>query len=112
MQILLSLRYHIYKVCKPCTNYNNCNIYISYNFYKFYIICKLKLTVMEEDKIPLWKKLAMEKGLITEEAVSSSAPGNEVGKEKKDEPVRKDRKSGSAQRRYCTMRVYGKPALV
>ena len=113
MQILLSLRYHIYKVCKPCTNYNNCNIYISYNFYKFYIICKLKLTVMEEDKIPLWKKLAMEKGLITEEAVSSSAPGNEVGKEKKDEPVRKDRKSGSAQRRYCTMRVYADslPAL-
>ena len=77
MQILLSLRYHIYKVYKPCTNYNNCNIYISYNFYKFYIICKLKLTVMEEDKIPLWKKLAMEKGLITEEAVSSSATGNE-----------------------------------
>ena len=37
---------------------------------------------MEEDKIPLWKKLAMEKGLITEEAVSSSVPENEVGKEK------------------------------
>ena len=68
---------------------------------------------MEEEKIPLWKKLAMEKGLITEEAVSSSGPGNEVGKEKKDEPARKDRESGSAQRRYCTMRVYADslPAL-
>ena len=55
---------------------------------------------MEEEKIPLWKKLAMEKGLITEEAVSSSGPGNEVGKEKKDEPAR-------------TMRVYADslPAL-
>ena len=110
MQILLSLSYHIYKVYKPCTNYKDCNIYISYNFY---IICKLKLTVMEEDKMPLWKKLAMEKGLITEEAVSSSGSGKEVGKEKKDEPVRTEQKSRPAQRRYCTMRVYADslPAL-
>ena len=68
---------------------------------------------MEEDKMPLWKKLAMEKGLIPEETDSSSGVGKEVGKEKKDEPARKDRKSGSAQRRYCTMRVYADslPAL-
>ena len=113
MQILLSLRYHIYKIYKPCTKYKNCNIYISYNFYKIYIVCKLKLTVMEEDKIPLWKKLAMEKGLIPEETDSSSGTGKEVGKEEKDGPARTVKKSRPAQRRYCTMRVYADslPAL-
>lgn len=113
MQILLSLRYHIYKVYKPCTNYKDCNIYISYIFYKNYIVYKLKLTVMEEDKMPLWKKLAMEKGLIPEETDSSSGVGKEVGKEEKDGPARTEQKSRPAQRRYCTMRVYADslPAL-
>lgn len=113
MQILLSLRYHIYKVYKPYTNYKNCNIYISYNYYKIYIVCKLKLTVMEEDKMPLWKKLAMEKGLIPEETSSSSGTGKEVGKEEKEEHVRTEQKSRPAQRRFCTMRVYADslPAL-
>lgn len=113
MQILLSLWYHFYKVYNPYTSYTICNIYIYYNFYKFYIICKLKLTVMEEDKMPLWKKLAMEKGLIPEETDSSSGPGKEVGKEEKEEHVRTEQKSRPAQRRYCTMRVYADslPAL-
>ena len=113
MQILLSLRYHIYKVYKPYTNYKNCNIYISYNYYKIYIVCKLKLTVMEEDKMPLWKKLAMEKGLIPEETDYSSGTGKEVGKEEKEGPARTVKKSRTAQRRYCTMRVYADslPAL-
>ncbi len=110
---MLSLRYHIYKVYKPCINYKNCNIYISYNYYKIYIVCKLKLTVMEEDKMPLWKKLAMEKGLIPEETDSSSGTGKEVGKEEKDGPARTVKKPRPAQRRYCTMRVYADslPAL-
>ena len=94
MQILLSLRYHIYKVYKPCTNHNNCNIYISYNFYKFYIICKLKLTVMEEDKMPLWKKLAMEKGLITEETDSSSGTGKELEKRRRKNMYERHRSPG------------------
>lgn len=113
MQILLSLRYHIYKVYKPYTNYKNCNIYISYNYYKIYIVCKLKLTVMEEDKMPLWKKLAMEKGLISEETDSSSGTGKELEKKEKEEHVRTTQKPRSAQRRYCTMRVYADslPAL-
>ena len=35
---------------------------------------------MEEEKIPLWKKLAMEKGLIPEETDSSSGTGKELEK--------------------------------
>ena len=63
--------------------------------------------------MPLWKKLAMEKGLIPEETDSSSGTGKEVGKEEKDGPARTVKKPRSAQRRYCTMRVYADslPAL-
>lgn len=68
---------------------------------------------MEEEKMPLWKKLAMEKGLIPEETDYSSGTGKEVGKEEKDGPARTVKKPRSAQRRYCTMRVYADslPAL-
>ena len=68
---------------------------------------------MEEEKIPLWKKLAMEKGLIPEETESSSGTGKELEKKEKEELVRTAQKSRPAQRRYCTMRVYADslPAL-
>ena len=68
---------------------------------------------MEEDKMPLWKKLAMEKGLIPEETDYSSGTGKEVGKEENDGQARTVKKSRPAQRRYCTMRVYADylPAL-
>lgn len=63
--------------------------------------------------MPLWKKLAMEKGLIPEETDSSSGVGKEVGKEEKDGQARTVKKPRPAQRRYCTMRVYADslPAL-
>lgn len=79
----------------------------------FTSVFKLELTVMEEEKIPLWKKLAMEKGLIPEETDSSSGTGKEVGKEEKDGQARTVKKPRPAQRRYCTMRVYADslPAL-
>lgn len=68
---------------------------------------------MEEDKMPLWKKLAMEKGLIPEETDSSSGTGKALEKKEKEEHVRTTQKPRSAQRRYCTMRVYADslPAL-
>ena len=49
--------------------------------------------------MPLWKKRAMEKGLILEEIDSSLGVGKEVGKEEKDGPARTEQKSRQTQRR-------------